>query len=274
MKRFTFAVPGLCVFVGVALVACGKPPTDKLFSRAEQVASRGEALAGAISAIPAGDEDAAKSAAPQIANLYQLYAQAIRERTDAAYLAGPLKLSIDQRVGEAKLMERLKDMSRSLVSAAGRLTRAQQAAIWTAEVQVYDAQCQRWSQDPWYLKSYELLGECEDLQRLGKPCEWAEAMVMLGTEISLESIAADIRRAHDAGYESAAWAAAATTSEEMMLTCGAVRSKLVPRINAQRLSFKPNAAAPTWPDWIEKVKRDCPRGYERLKVSSMTLEDR
>jgi hypothetical protein len=270
MVARSFAVCALVAAV-VSLAACGGSPSSKWLKCNEQVAARGEELVEALRAVPSGDAAAAKAACPKIEKLYDQLAEAIRERAEAAWLAGSLSLSVDERVRQAKVLERIQAFGAALPAALGRLSPAQQAALATAELQVADARCRRWAEDPWYLQSYEALGECEDLQRLGKPCEWAEAMVRLGSAITAEALANDIRRVHAEGYESATWEQMAGNSTDMLLLTSAMRDKLYRRIEMMRVLFKPNASATTWEDWLSVVKRDCRDNFERMKVSDLRL---
>jgi hypothetical protein len=261
----------LAVAMSVLLAACGgsSSPAEKLLAHAEKVADRWEALTKAIQEIPAGDEAAAKAAEPKIASLYALYAQAIRERSEATWLAGPVSLTIDEKVRDAKVSERLQGIAQSFIGAVQRLNPKQRAAIWTAEVQVSDAQCQRFAEDPWYLRSYALLGECQDSQSLGKVCEWAATMVRLSEEVTLKGLADDIRRVHAAGYEKATWESVASTQQDLLLTTSSIRDKLLDRIDKMQILYKPNAAASTWSDWMKLVKSNCPAEFERLKVCGL-----
>ena len=255
----------------VVMQGCGEQPGAKLLARAEALADKSEALVAAIKEIPPGDVEAAKRLAPKFAKLYAEYGQALRDRTEAIWLTKPVTLTIDEKVREAKVVKRLGAFPTDLAASGSRLTGPQQAALFTAEIQLIDAQCSRWAVDPWYLRSYELAGQCEDLQRLGKTCEWAKTLVELSSAMTLEALAEDVRRVHGEGYESAIWEQMASTKIGLYSTATDMREKLWRRVENWRYLYKQNSVATTWSNWLERVKSDCPSEYEQLAVCGLKV---
>lgn len=271
MKRFVSVIVAVLALAPVGPLGCEQDQASELLSNAENVATKGEALLAAIKAVPPADVGAASAAAPKIAKLYSQYAQAVRARTDAGFRAQPFTLTTDQKVRDAKVSERLQTFVAGLIGALGALTQDQVDALSTPDLLLASRQSERWATDPWYLRSYELLGECEDLQILNQPCEWAERVVELSEAITSQALLDDIKDKLSEGYEEGTWQPVLASQTDIILVISTVREKLMDR--ASKLQYGPRPAKMMWSDWVAAIKQECPEQYERLKVCGLDVLD-
>lgn len=269
MKRLMYLIVAAVALAPVGPLGCGQDQASELLSNAENVATKGEALVAAIKAVPPGDVGAASAAAPKIAESYAQYAKAVRARADANFRAQPFTLTTDQKVRDAKVSERLQAFVAGLLGALGSLTKDQVDALSTPEMLLASRQSERWATDPWYLQSYELLGECEDLQILNQPCEWAERVVELSEVITSQALLDDIKDKLADGYEVGTWQPVLASQTDIILVISTVREKLMDR--ASKLQYGPRAGKIMWSDWVAAVKKECPEQYERLKVCGLDV---
>ena len=111
-----------------------------------------------------------------------------------------------------------------------------------------------------YLPVNELIGKCEDLATLNRPCEWAAAVLELSEYLSQRLIVKDMKESIDAGWDTARMSRldANGLSQAIVDICY-INQKRIDRFDYEHL--------------IAGILKDCPDDYERLLVAKMGIKD-
>ena len=208
-----------------------------------------------------GDAESARLSGIECVRVAAEYVEATRAVTEFTYRMQVKELTLDHKVRGKKSLEHKVAGMESLQAVIGNLNGPNAAAFFSPELIVEFNRANRIMNYRYYLRVNELIGKCEDLATLDRPCEWAAAVLELSKCCSQSQIAKDMHESIDAGWDTARMERVAAEGQlgQVIADITDIAQRRIVNLDHSQL--------------IVGILRDCPDDYERLLVANMGIKD-